>query len=322
MLSLIVFLLMFAGAFLTALLAVSLYWASMHVRAMRAGTEFVLDTAQGGLSSGVIKGEDLSTIRVWASLLEKFSHVEELRRMISEANLDWTVGRVTLMMLLGGTATATLCWQTGLIHWLPTLVFSSMVASSPYFYIKRARRIRFQTFARQFPEALDSLARSLKAGYPLASAIELLAIEQPEPLASEMRRTREEWNLGVSWDRALDNLAERLPVMEVSMFVAAVKLQNRVGGRLNDVLGRIGETMRDNTALESEVRAVSAHSRITGSVLTFLPLVIGGLMLLVNPDYMMVMLRRPEGRLMLVGAGVSNVVAHFVIRRLSRVRSE
>jgi len=320
MVSLIVFLLMFAGAFLTALLAVSLYWASMHVRALRNGTELVLEQS-GAQASGVIKEEDLSTIRVWASLLERFSHVEDLRRLIAEANLSWTVGRITLMMLLGGTATATLCWQTGMIHWLPTTLFSLLVASSPYLYARRARRLRFEAFSKQFPEALDSLARSLKAGYPLASAIELLSMEQPEPLASEMRRTREEWNLGFGWDHALDNLSARIPVIEVNLFVAAVKMQNRVGGRLNDVLGRIGETMRDNAAIESEVKAVSAHSRITGTVLTFLPLVIGGLMFFVNPDYMLTLLRRTEGRLLLMGAGVSNVVAHFVIRRLSKVRN-
>jgi tight adherence protein B len=150
--------------------------------------------------------------------------------------------------------------------------------------------------------------------------VELLALEQPEPLSSEMRRTREEWNLGVGWDQALDNLADRIPVPEVRLFVAAVKLQNRVGGRLNDVLGRLGETMRDNGALESEVRAVSAHSRITGTVLTIVPIMIGVLMFVVNPEYMGVMLRRPEGRAMLGAAALANVVAHFVIKRVAQVR--
>lgn len=135
-----------------------------------------------------------------------------------------------------------------------------------------------------------------------------------------MRRTREEWNLGVGWDQALDNLADRIPVPEVRLFVAAVKLQNRVGGRLNDVLGRLGETMRDNGALESEVRAVSAHSRITGMVLTIVPIMIGVLMFLVNPEYMSIMLRRAEGRAMLGAAALANVVAHFVIKRVAQVR--
>lgn len=320
MLSLIVFVMMFGTAFLTALLAVSFYWASMHVRARRAGTDLVLETGERGGGPQVLKEEDLSTIRVWALLLERFSHVEELRAMIAEANLRWSVGRVTLMMLLGGTATAALLWQIGFIPLLPSALIVGVVVAAPYLYIRRLRRKRFELFAAQFPEALDSMTRALKAGYPLSTAVELLALEQPEPLSSEMRRTREEWNLGVGWDQALDNLADRIPVPEVRLFVAAVKMQNRVGGRLNDVLGRLGETMRDNAALESEVRAVSAHSRITGTVLTIVPVMIGLLMFIVNPEYMAVMLRRAEGRAMLGAAVLSNIVAHFVIKRIAQVR--
>ncbi|MBI5087231.1 MAG: type II secretion system F family protein [Acidobacteria bacterium] len=319
MLSFMVFMLMFGGAFLTALLAVTFYWASLHVRARRAGVEFTLDGTEPEVPA-VLRGDDLSTIGVWSSVLARFGHVDELRRLIEDANLKWTVGRLTLMMLLGGSATAALLWQVGFVPVLPAALITALVACSPYLYIVRMRRMRFANFARQFPEALDSLTRALKAGYPLASAVELLSFEQPEPLASEMRRTREEWNLGVGWDQALDNLAGRIPLPEVHLFVAAVKMQNRIGGRLNDVLARLGETMRDNATLESEVRAISTHSRITGMVLTVLPVVIGALMLVVNPEYMAIMLRRPEGRTMLGAAVLANIVAHFVIKRVARVK--
>lgn len=319
MLSLLIFALMFTGAFLTALLAVSFYWASLHVRARRAGTQLVLETGEPE-PNAVLREDDLSTIRVWGMLLARFGRVEELKKQIAEANLKWTVGRVTLMMLLGGSATATLLWQLEFIPLLPGAFISALVASTPYLYIRAARKRRFRQFSTQFPEALDSLTRALKAGYPLAAAIELLSMEQPEPLAGEMRRTREEWNLGIGWDHALDNLTERIPLAEVAMFVSAVKMQNRVGGRLNDVLGRLGETMRDNAALEGEVRSVSANSRITGMVLTVLPVAILVLMLVVSPEYMSVMLRREEGRLMLGVAALANIAAHFVIRHIAQVK--
>ena len=318
--SFIVFALMFGGAFLTALLAVSFYWASLHVRARQAGTELVLEGAESGGQAGILRDEDLSTIRVWAALLERFSHVEDLRRMIDEANLKWSVGRATLMMLLAGSVTAMVLWQVGIVPLLPSALLVALVAAAPYLYIGRKRRKRFDAFASQFPEALDSLTRALKSGYPLASAMELLATEQPEPLSSEMRRTREEWNLGVGWDQALDNLATRIPLPEVYMFVAAVKLQNKVGGRLNDVLARLSETMRDNASLESEVRAIAAHSKITGMVLTVLPWIIGIMMFVMSPEYMGVMLRRSEGRTMLGCVLLGNIVAHFVIRRVAQVK--
>ncbi len=321
MLSIVIFVLMFTGAFLTALLAVSFYWASLYVRARRSGAELALAGGEASEAPGVIRDDDLSTIHVWALLLERFSHVEELRRTIAEANLKWTVGRLTLMMLLGGSATAALLWQVGFVPLLPGALVSALVAAAPYLYIRQARRRRFRRFAAQFPEALDSLTRALKAGYPISAAMELLALEQPEPLASEMRRTREEWNLGVGWDQALDHLSDRVPLAEVAVFVAAVKMQNRAGGRLNDVLGRLGETMRENAALESEIRAISAHSRITGMVLTVLPIVIGLMMFLVSPEYMAILLRRPEGRTILGVAALSNIAAHFIINRVARVRT-
>jgi tight adherence protein B len=124
----------------------------------------------------------------------------------------------------------------------------------------------------------------------------------------------------VGWDQALDDLAGRVPQAEVSMFVAAVKLQNRVGGRLNDVLSRLGESMRDNQVFESEVRSIAAHSKITGTILTILPLAIGVLMYAVNPGYVLTLFYREEGRMMLLAILAANVTAHFVIRKLAQVK--
>ncbi len=144
--------------------------------------------------------------------------------------------------------------------------------------------------------------------------------EQPEPLASEMRRTRDEWKLGTLWDQALDNLSARVALPEVAMFSAAVKLQNRYGGRLNDVLARLGETMREHAALEGEVRSISAHSRLTGAVLTAIPVIIALLLFWVNPEQMAVLLRRDEGCTMLAASGLAVVAAHFIIRWMTRIR--
>lgn len=305
------FLSMLAAGFLTSLLAASFCWAVLESR-RRA--------AEAGAAGVLLNGSQLSTIRLWAALLERFSQLEQLRRLIRQAGLSWTTGRTTLLMLFGAASVGLFLMQAGLfpawVRWPVALA----AGSSPLIFLRAARARRFRLFSEQFPEALDSLARALKAGYPLASAIELLALEQPEPLASEMRRTRDEWKLGIPWDQALDNLSARIPLPEVAMFCAAVKLQNRHGGRLNDVLARIGETMREHAALEGEIRSISAHSRLTGAVLTALPVVIGLLLFWVNPDQMAVLLRRAEGRTMLAASAAAVVAAHFVIRRMTRIR--
>lgn len=304
-----IFLMMFASGLLAALLAASFYWAVAEARQRRK--------AEG---SALLAGSQLSTIRIWAALLERFSQVERLRQLIAQAGVPWTVGRTTLIMLFGGASVGFFLTETGLfspwIRWVLTL----LAGSSPLFYLRAARARRFRLFAEQFPEALDSLSRALKAGYPLAHAIEMLAMEQPEPLASEMRRTRDEWKLGIPWDQALDNLSARIPLPEVALFSAAVKMQNRFGGRLNDVLGRLGETMREHAALEGEVRSISAHSRLTGTVLSAVPVVIALLLFWVNPEQMALLLHHPAGRAMLAGAMLAIVAAHFVIRRMVQIR--
>jgi len=211
-------------------------------------------------------------------------------------------------------------WQSALLpQWL-AMTIAIAAGAIPLILIRALRARRFRHFGEQFPEALDSLARALKAGYPLSAAVDLMAMEQPEPVAGEMRRLKEQWKLGVGWDQALSDLAGRVPMAEVSMFVAAVKLQNRVGGRLNDVLSRLGESMRDNQVFESEVRSIAAHSKITGTILTILPLAIGLMMYAVNPGYVLTLFYREEGRLMLLAILAANVTAHIVIRKLTQVK--
>jgi tight adherence protein B len=318
MLNVAILLGLFLCAFFTALLAVSLVWGAAQVRAARQGGADA--DAEQEDNAALLKEENISTIAFWGSLLVRFSQVQALRQHISDANLNWTIGRVAAGMLLTGAlafvAANALSWLEG----LPALAIGVLAASAPYVYIRAKRARRFAAFAAQFPDALDSLARALKAGYPLSAAVEMLAREYPQPLAGEMRRVREEYNLGVSWDASLDNLAARIPIPEVRLFTSAVKMQNRMGGRLNDVLGRLSESMRDSASLEGEIRSISAHSRITGMVLTVMPLGIGLVMLLVNPDYILNFLRQPTGQMLLSAALVSNIAAHLLIRKIVRIR--
>lgn len=309
---------MFAVAFLAALLGATFVWAALQVRARRAGAGEESGEAE---PAGILHDDNLSTIAVWRALLMRVSHVDTLQARIAEANLKWSPGRVTAAMLLLFTVTLTL---TSRISWLPPVLMfllPAVVAGLPYSYILHRRARRFDAFTRQFPEALDSLSRALRAGYPLSASFDMLALEQPEPLATELRRTRDAYRLGTSWDHALDNLARRVPLPEVRMFAAAVKMQNRMGGKLNDVLSKLSETMRDGAALDSEVRSISAHSRITGMVLTVLPLCIGLMMLLVNPEYTSSLFNTPEGRTMLSLCAIANVAAHLLIRKIVRIRT-
>ncbi len=279
---------------------------------------------EGGIEwvepSELLKTDSLSTISFWDKLLARFDYVEIMKANLAHAGLNWTVGRLTLLMLLVAAVTLAILAQWVGAPWWVWLPGGALAGLAPYFYILRLSRKRLEKFETQFPEALESLARALRAGHPLAAGLQMLALEGEEPLAGEMRTLVEERSLGSSWDEALDNLARRVPLVEVSTFVAAVKLQNRTGGKLSEVLGRLSETMREAGALRGEIRAIAAHGRMTGRVLTVLPLVIAGIMAVVNPMYLALLWTRPEGQAMIGAAVLCLVAAHFVIRKLVDIR--
>jgi tight adherence protein B len=197
---------------------------------------------------------------------------------------------------------------------------SWLVALGPYFYILGRRKRRFHKFREAFPDALDSLSRGLKAGYPLVAALELVANETDPPVSAEMRKTFVEVNLGIPWDRALANLGERIPLGEVNLFVAAVQIHQRTGGRLSDVIARLTDTMREQVALSGEVRAIAAHGRITGLILTIVPVGIAFMLFLVSPTYIGVLLGHPYGKDMIAAAIACLVLAHFVMRKLTDIK--
>jgi len=307
--------LVFITTFLAAGLAVLIAWFALQ----RIGAEALADDISERLldeSPRLLKDETLSTISPWARLLEKSDFVRIMHRHLQQAGLTWSVGRITLLMLLASSMALGLAMQ---LDWIPgwaDLPIAVAVGALPYLYILRCRARRFRRFEENFPDALDSLARSLRAGHPFPAAMEILAEECEQPIAAEMQQTALEGNLGTSWEEALNNLAERVPLLEVSMFAAAVQLQNRTGGKLNEVLGTLAENMRESVALKGEVRALAAHGKLTGSVLTILPIAITCTMAVVNPSYLGVLLQHPYGKDLIVAAVICLVVAHLVIRRI------
>ena len=119
---------------------------------------------------------------------------------------------------------------------------------------------------------------------------------------------------------ALNNLSERVPLLEVSLFAAAVQLQNRTGGKLNEVLGKLAEDMRESIALKGEVRALAAHGKLTGVVLSVLPMAIAGETMLVSPSYLAVLIHHPNGKFLIAASIVCLIAGHFAIRRLVDIK--
>ncbi len=268
----------------------------------------------------LLRQQLLSTIFVWHRFLARFDFVEILRLRLAEAGLKWSVGRVTSMMLLLGALGAAILFAADFAPLISAPVAATAGVLAPYVYILRERKKRFQKIEQQFPDALDSLSRSLRAGHPFGAGMDLVAGECPEPLAQEMRKACDEWQLGLAWNEALENFARRMPLLEVRLFVAAVVLQSRFGGKLNEILEQLAKAIRDAIALRGDVQAISAQGRLTGMILTILPIGIAAVMFVASPAYISVLFSHPYGRYLIAGALVCLALGHLVIQRIVNVK--
>jgi tight adherence protein B len=307
----------FIFIFLLATITVAIAWMAFLKRqaeASEAGDATGEAASRVEEDSPLFRSERLSTLNFWDSLLTRFDFIEILKTRLSEAELDWSVGRVTLAMLLSATIAFLLFWKF-LPMWAAVLI-AAAVAFAPYGYILRLRGRRFERFREGFPDVLDSLARALRAGYPLSAAMDTVAAESSPTVAREIRKTSTEANLGMGWSRALENMGRRLPLLEVNLFSAAVQLHSRTGGKLGEVMASLAENMRESQSLRGEVRALAAHGKLTGVILTVLPIGIATIMMFVSPDYMMILWNHPWGKNLIAIAIGCLVLAHFVIRKI------
>jgi tight adherence protein B len=264
--------------------------------------------------SFLLQSNRLSSITFWDALLARFDFGALLQSRLDQADLRWSVGRVTSMMLLTGVVALAMLMR--LTPWWAAVLGAAAAAMAPYGYVLHRRTKRFQKFRENFPDALDSLARALRAGYPLSAGMEMIANETAPPVSGEIRRTSAEANLGRGWPHALENLGKRIPLLEINLFIAAVQLHARTGGKLSEVMSGLAENMREANALQGEVRALAAYGKLTGLILTMLPIGIALMMLMVSPGYMQVLFNDPVGKNLIAVAIGCLILAHFVIRKI------
>lgn len=269
---------------------------------------------------GLLRADRLSTLKFLANLLERVHLSERLRKLIDEADLEWSVGRVTLLMALAGVVVFAVLVRLSFLPLWMSILISGGVAAGPLMYVQAVRDKRLRQVEDQLPEALEYISRALVAGHSLPLSMELLAEETGPPLAGELRKTVDEYNLGMPLERALENLAQRLPSVDIQFFASAIMTQSRTGGSLHEVLEGLAETIRERATLKGQVRALTANGRITAVVLSLLPLFIALVMFVTNGSYFMILLTHPLGKTLVTVALCAQVAAFFVIRRIVDIR--
>lgn len=190
----------------------------------------------------------------------------------------------------------------------------------PYFYVLHKRTKRMAAFEEQFPEALEFLSRAMRAGHAFSIALEMLSEESPQPLAGEFRKVYNETNLGLPIEVALRNVTDRMPLLDLKFFVAAVLLQRETGGNLAEILTNLAHVIRERFKLKGQVRSASAHGRMTGTILTLMPVALMFGMLAVAPGYLQGMVADPLGRKMVIAVIIGVILGHFTIRKIVNIK--
>jgi tight adherence protein B len=279
-----------------------------------------LQTLGGTDSAGLtlLRQGRLSSSSTIESLLRGIPLAERLELLIEQAQVDVTVARLIVFsiggFLLGG------CAGILLQGWIVGLLFAGIGLMMPVIIIYSIRERRSLKLSEQLPDALDMMARSLRAGHALPSAFKLVATEMPAPVSLEFGHAFEEQNLGLPFDRAVLQMTRRAPNnRDLKIFAVSVLIQKETGGNLVEVIEKIAETIRARYRFFGRLRALTAEGRASAMVIGALPFVAGGAAAVLNTHYMSALVTTKLGQGFLIYAIGSWLFGIFWLRRMARV---
>lgn len=324
---LLILILVFVGVFTVAVLLMTA--AGTGASKDTKKTLAMLDSALATTPSFAAKVEDeiidirrqelLSSIPLLNRWLIKLDLAPRLRALLYQANLKWTVGGLLLMSLASGIFLGyAVYWRTAVL--VLALILFVAGASLPILYVLWKRGQRFARFEQHLPNALDLIVGALRAGHSLISAIGIVGREAADPIDKEFRICFDEQNFGVDFRNAMLNLANRVPIQDVRIVVTAVLIQKESGGNLAEVLEKVAHIIRDRFRLKKQIQVHTAQGRLTGLILSVLPVVLGFLLYLVNPTHMSILWQRPIGLKLMYASAVMTCIGALIIRKIIRIR--
>jgi tight adherence protein B len=262
----------------------------------------------------------LSKERLGRSAFEiALSNRLNLTLLFDQAEVTMSVASFVAVCIGLGIGSSVLVGVAGLNVMLAPIVGIAF-ASLPFFWLLFRRKRRLGKFAAQLPEALELVARALRAGHSLAAGFHLVSQEASDPIAAEFGRVFEEQNLGIPFEEALNNLTERVPNLDLKFFVTAVILQRQTGGDLAEILDKIGRLVRERFAIWGQVQALTGEGRLSGIVLLALPPLLFITVYRMNPDYLSLLFTDELGKKMLIGGIVMQLLGALAIRKIVNIR--
>lgn len=297
--------------------AVFAWWASraaIEARRVAKALASTIDPLRGVATTTMLVEPSAAGGRFGALFrAESFPAGPGNRLLFSKGGFTLLTAGMVLAGVIAGSRLA------GIVGDLAQPVAAVALGAMPYVYRRKESAKRLAAIEEQFPEALDFLARSVKAGNAFSIALELLAAELGEPLKTELLRLTREMALGAGLEEALRGFIARIPLFEVRFFVAAVLLQRQTGGNLSEILGKLAFSVRERLQLRGQVRAASGQGRLTARVLTGLPIATLIVLKLLSPAYMDGMTDDALGRNLLGTAVVSQILGYLIMQQIIKI---
>jgi tight adherence protein B len=312
--------LVFSGVFtvLTLLLFASGAAVSKETKQTMTHLESVLAASPSASHDPIVnlrKDELLSAIPWINRWLLRIEFAPYLRGILYQANLKWTAGVLILMSSIFFVIPTYLIYlRSGML--ILSMLIGLLLGFAPYVFVLQKRARRFAQFEQDLPEALDLMVSSLRAGNSLVSALRLVAYESPDPVGSEFRICFDEQNYGLELRTAMENLITRMPLQDLRIVVTAILIQKESGGNLAEVLDKASYLIRERFRLRRQVRVHTAQGRLTGWILSLLPVVLGVALYFVNPEAVSVLWTRAIGIKLLYAAGGMTIAGGLIIRKI------
>jgi len=314
--------LVFIGVFVAIAVPIAVAGSSDHSKKALATLDAALKNESRQVARAqnmsLRKDESLSSIPWLNKKLLSIELAPYLRKMLSQADLNWSPGRLLIMTLTLGLLPPYIIYTT-MGSYLLALISGVVLGLLPiaWVFLKRARR--FGAFEKNLPEALDLMVSGLRAGHSLLAAMALVSRECPEPVKSEFKIAFEEQNYGLEMKLALENLLNRVPLQDLKITATAILIQKESGGNLAEVLDKTSHVIRERFRLKRQIMVHTAQGRLTGLVLTCLPIVLGVGIYFVDPGMISILWHRQIGIEMMWGAAGLIMLGGFVIYKIVNI---
>jgi tight adherence protein B len=243
----------------------------------------------------------------------------QLKRMLDQADLHITPSRLLMFSFMAGMLGALAA--SVLTVFIPIMILAGLIcAAIPLVHVWWKRKRRFDAFLYHLPDSLDLISRALSAGHAFSEALHMVSMEMPEPIATEFRKAYEEQNLGLSVKLALENLTQRMPLLDLKMCVVAILIQRETGGNLAEILEKVAYTIRERFRILGDLKTLTTSSRMSAWLLCALPIIVALAVTMLNPEYMSVLWTDPRGHYLIALALFMQITGMLIVRKILRIQ--